>query len=96
MTRDWKCTRCAKNAVYASTHRLACFTLCSPVVRSGPAGRIDASHDLDVTVLPPTTAALLDAPSAATLAVYRADGSILTSPAWYRVVGDSIEVDRGR
>lgn len=42
--------------------------------------------------MPPNTAALLDAPLAATLTVYRSDGSILTSPVWFRAVGDSIEL----
>jgi len=36
--------------------------------------------------------ALLDAPSAAVLAVYRADGTVLMSPVWFRAVGEWIEV----
>ena len=36
--------------------------------------------------------ALLAAPSAAVLAVYRADGTILTSPVWFRPVDEWIEV----
>ena len=36
--------------------------------------------------------ALLDAPSAAVLAVYRADGSVLMSPVWFRAVDECIEV----
>ena len=35
---------------------------------------------------------LIEAPSAATLAVHRADGSILTSPVWFRAVDGWIEV----
>lgn len=35
---------------------------------------------------------LLDAPSAAALAVHRADGSIHLSPVWYRWTGDAFEV----
>jgi Pyridoxamine 5'-phosphate oxidase len=35
---------------------------------------------------------LLDAPSAATLTVHRADGSILTSPVWFRATDRWIEV----
>jgi hypothetical protein len=40
----------------------------------------------------PDVSALLAAPSAAVLAVYRADGTILTSPVWFRAVDDRIEV----
>lgn len=36
--------------------------------------------------------ALLDAPSAAVLTVYRADGSVFMSPVWFRSVGESIEI----
>ncbi len=36
--------------------------------------------------------ALLDAPAAAALAVYRADGTILTSPVWFRAVDGQIEI----
>lgn len=36
--------------------------------------------------------ALLDAPSAAVLGVYRADGTILISPVWFRAVGEWIEM----
>jgi hypothetical protein len=35
---------------------------------------------------------LLDRPSPAVLAVYRADESVLMSPVWFRAVGDRIEV----
>ena len=35
---------------------------------------------------------LLDAPSAAALAVYGTDGAIVTSPVWFHVVGEQIEV----
>ena len=35
---------------------------------------------------------LLEAPSAAALAVYRADGSIRLSPVWYRWTGEAFEV----
>jgi PPOX class probable F420-dependent enzyme len=35
---------------------------------------------------------LLEAPSAAALAVYRADGSIHLSPVWYRWTGEAFEV----
>lgn len=38
------------------------------------------------------TRALLDAPSAAVLAVYRADGSNLMSPVWFRAVDDAVEI----
>jgi hypothetical protein len=38
------------------------------------------------------TAMLLDGPTPAVLAVYRADGTILMSPVWYRRVDDSVEV----
>ena len=40
----------------------------------------------------PDVSALLEAPSAAVLAVYRADGTILTSPVWFRAVEAWIEV----
>lgn len=36
--------------------------------------------------------ALLDAPSAAVLAVYRADGTVLMSPVWFRAVAEWVEV----
>ena len=36
--------------------------------------------------------ALLEAPSAAALAVYRADGCVHHSPVWYRWTGDAFEV----
>jgi PPOX class probable F420-dependent enzyme len=35
---------------------------------------------------------LLDAPSAATLALYRDDGEAITSPVWFRVHDDAFEV----
>jgi len=38
------------------------------------------------------TRALLEAPSAAVLAVYRADGTVLMSPVWFRTDGDSVEI----
>jgi len=40
----------------------------------------------------PDMGPLLEAPSAAVLAVYRADGTILTSPVWFRAVEDWVEV----
>jgi hypothetical protein len=36
--------------------------------------------------------ALLKAPSAAVLAVYRADGTVLMSPVWFRTVDEWVEV----
>lgn len=36
--------------------------------------------------------ALLDAPSAAVLAVYRADGTVLMSPVWFRAIEDWVEI----
>lgn len=41
---------------------------------------------------PQDTAELLEAASAATLTLYRSDGSILTSPVWFRSAGDWIEI----
>ena len=41
---------------------------------------------------PDETRALLEAPSAAVLAVYRPDGTVLMSPVWFRAVDQSIEV----
>ena len=38
------------------------------------------------------TRALLEVPSAAVLAVYRADGTVLMSPVWFRTDGDSVEI----
>jgi len=38
------------------------------------------------------TRALLEALSAAVLAVYRADGTVLMSPVWFRTDGDSVEI----
>ena len=38
------------------------------------------------------TRALLEAPSAAVLAVYRADGTVLMSPVWFKTDGDSVEI----
>ena len=38
------------------------------------------------------TRALLEAPSAAVLADYRADGTVLMSPVWFRTDGDSVEI----
>ena len=35
---------------------------------------------------------LLDAPAAAVLVVYRADGSALTSPVWFRADGKAVEI----
>jgi PPOX class probable F420-dependent enzyme len=35
---------------------------------------------------------LLDAPAAAVLVVYRADGSALTSPVWFRADDDAVEI----
>jgi hypothetical protein len=35
---------------------------------------------------------LLDVPSAAVLAVYRADGSAYISPVWFRVADESVEI----
>lgn len=35
---------------------------------------------------------LLEAPSAAALAVYREDGTVLLSPVWYRWTGEAFEV----
>ena len=40
----------------------------------------------------PDGSAPLEAPWASVLAVYRADGTILTSPVWFRAVEDWIEV----
>jgi hypothetical protein len=36
--------------------------------------------------------ALLEAPSAAVVAVYRADGTVLMSPVWFRAVHERVEV----
>jgi len=36
--------------------------------------------------------ALLEAPSAAVLAVYRADGTVLMSPVWFRADDDWVEI----
>jgi hypothetical protein len=38
------------------------------------------------------TRALLDAPSAAVLAVYRADGTVLMSPVWFRTIDEWVEI----
>lgn len=38
------------------------------------------------------TRALLEAPSAAVLAVYRADGTVLMSPVWFRPADEWIEI----
>lgn len=35
---------------------------------------------------------LLNAPSAAVLAVYRANGAVLISPVWFRTVGEWVEI----
>jgi len=42
--------------------------------------------------LPEEIRQLLDTPSAAALAVYGADGAIVTSPVWFRVVDEHVEV----
>lgn len=34
----------------------------------------------------------MDAPSAAVLAVYRADGTVLMSPVWFRAIDESVEI----
>lgn len=40
----------------------------------------------------PALQSLLDAPSPATMTLYREDGRAITSPVWFRVAGDTVEV----
>lgn len=47
---------------------------------------------MKLDVAAPEMRSLLDAPSAATLTVYREDGEAISSPVWFRVNDDTFEV----
>jgi len=47
---------------------------------------------MNLDVASPELRSLLDAPSPATLTLYRGDGEAITSPVWFRVHDDAFEV----